>query len=299
MSYSSGIALQGATTVLHDMLDTNHKILVARELSRVMVGMRWLLGRPSTLLARRRGAWWSLDLREGIDLSIYLLGGFEVRTLAQYARLLRPGDIVLDIGANIGAHTIPLAMLVGATGRVISFEPTAWAFRKQLANIALNPEIAARINPHQMLLVGSSESALPEAICSSWPMERAADLDQQHGGRRMSTSGAICMKLDDLLEREGIQRINLVKLDVDGNELDVLRGASRMLHVLRPPIILELAPFVHKHEPTRFDDLIGMLKSASYRLEEMTTHRSLPMDPCALRSRIPQGGGINALALAT
>lgn len=299
MSYSSGSALRDATPLTHDVLDTNHKILVARVLSRVVVGMRWLLGRSSTLRARRRGAWWSLDLREGIDLSIYLLGGFEVRTLAQYTRLLQPGDIVLDIGANIGAHTIPLAMLVGATGRVISFEPTAWAFGKQLANIALNPGIAARISAHQMLLVGSPESALPEAICSSWPMERATDLDEQHGGRRMSTAGAICMTLDDLLEREGIQRINLVKLDVDGNELDVLRGASRMLHVLRPPIMLELAPFVHKHEPTRFDDLIGVLKSANYRLEEVTTRRSLPMDPGALRSRIPRGGGINALALAT
>jgi FkbM family methyltransferase len=51
---------------------------------------------------------------------------------------VKPGNAVLDIGRNIGAHTLPLAHLVGPHGRVIAFEPTAYAIRKMRANIALN-----------------------------------------------------------------------------------------------------------------------------------------------------------------
>jgi len=279
------------------MLATKHKILIARTLSRIIVGLHATLGRSPMITTRRGGIRWRLDLREGIDLAIYLLGGFEVRTLRQYARLVKHGDVVLDIGANIGAHSLPLARLVGPHGRVISFEPTAYAHGKQVANIALNPDLAPRINARQMLLVGTRQASLPDAICASWPMERASDLDHQHGGRRMPTDGAACATLDDLLEAEGIRRVDLVKLDVDGNELDVLLGASKMLRTLRPPLMLELAPFVHHDDPSRFDGLISLLDAAGYRLQEVATARPLPLEVAALRSRIPEGGGINVLAL--
>ena len=59
---------------------------------------------------------WRLDLLEGIDL----LGSFEPLTVRAYRGIVRPGDTVLDIGANVGAHTLPLAQLVGETCRVIA-----------------------------------------------------------------------------------------------------------------------------------------------------------------------------------
>ncbi len=94
---------------------------------------------------RRRGVAWTLDLREGIDFSIWLLGAFELSTVRAYQRILRPGAIVLDIGANIGAHTLHLARAVGTEGKVWAIEPTDYAMGKLKTNIALNPELAPRI----------------------------------------------------------------------------------------------------------------------------------------------------------
>ena len=75
---------------------------------------RGWFGKGDLVEIRRGGYNWALDLHEGIDFSIFLLGGFEPRTLRLYRKLLgrQEGEIVLDIGANIGAHTLPLAKLV-------------------------------------------------------------------------------------------------------------------------------------------------------------------------------------------
>ena len=123
------------------MLSTAQKIRIARVLSGGVIGLRRTLGLPSEVTTRRGGVRWRLDLTEGIDLSIYLLGAFEPATVKLYRRLVKPGDVVLDIGANIGAHVLPLAVLVGDAGRVIAFEPTRYACRKLQANLALNPRL--------------------------------------------------------------------------------------------------------------------------------------------------------------
>jgi FkbM family methyltransferase len=278
------------------MLSTSLKIRIARALSTVILGVRRLLGRPSTIIARRRGITWSLDLREGIDFAIYLLGGFEVRTLNRYAQLVSPGDIVLDIGANIGAHTLPLAQLVGDAGRVHAFEPTAFAYRKQLANIALNPGLSHRIVPRQAMLTASDAADLPEAIYSSWPLESAADLHDDHHGRLMGTTGATATTLDSHLASAGVTRVNFIKIDVDGHELEVLRGAAHTLRTYQPGIMIELAPYVHADAPGEFDELIGIITGHGYTLHDMATGKSLPGDPAGLKGFIPDMGGLNVLA---
>ena len=62
-----------------------------------------------------------------------------------YERLVRPGHVVLDVGANMGAPALPLARLVGPTGRVICFEPTDFAFQKLVTNARSTPDLIARM----------------------------------------------------------------------------------------------------------------------------------------------------------
>ena len=178
------------------MISTSAKIRIARILSALVLFSRKLARLTPNVVARRRGVTWELNLAEGIDFAIYLLGGFEVRTLRSYETLIREGDVVLDIGANVGAHTLPLAQLVGKTGRVYAFEPTRYAYTKQLANIGLNPQLAPRISAQQMMLTSSNAAELPPAVYSSWPMESAEDLHADHRGRLMATAGARpCMQV--------------------------------------------------------------------------------------------------------
>src|ERR1700730_18469952 len=110
------------------ILKTTHKIAIATIASKGVLFTRRLVGLGSTADVSRRGIRWRLDLREGIDFSIYLLGSFAPSTVRTYAGLVESGDVVLDIGANIGAHTLPLARLVGPAGRVVAFDPTPLPF---------------------------------------------------------------------------------------------------------------------------------------------------------------------------
>lgn len=277
-------------------LSTRQKIGMARTLSATLLFFRTLFGLSAQVISTRRGIIWALNLREGIDFAIYLLGGFELRTLKKYTEVIREGDVVFDIGANIGAHTLPLAASVGDSGRVYSFEPTTYAFGKQRENIALNPRLACRIVTNHVMLIGTRFDLMPNAVYSSWPLESALDLHAEHRGRLMATEGAVKMTLDSFIHSVGISRVNLIKLDVDGNEYDVLLGARKLLGSQRPQIVLELAPYVDVIHPEKFDTLLRNLWAYGYQLFELSSGRLLPQDVALLRSVIPSGGALNVFA---
>lgn len=278
------------------MLSTTHKIQIARGLSATILFMRNLFGLSPEVIVTRNGVTWLLNLKEGIDLAIYMLGGFELRTLRRYAQLIKQGDIVLDIGANVGAHTLPLAQLVGPSGKVFSFEPTAYAFAKQQANIALNPQLTQRISAHQMMLMASDCAPMPESVYSSWPLEAADDLHNEHHGRLMTTHGSIKGTLDDFIRGTGIEKVNFIKLDVDGNENDVLAGARSIIENFKPRIMLELAPYVYSETPHKFDELLHDLWRMGYQISNMATGRIMPQNATEIRTIIPYAGGLNVLA---
>ena len=278
-------------------LSTARKIQIAQLASKGLVGARRLVGRSPQARVRRRGLQWDLDLQEGIDLSIFLLGAFEPATVDAYSRLVRPGATVLDIGANIGAHTLPLARLCGPGGRVIAFEPTRFAFEKLRRNVELNPEVAARISCQQVMLVGSEGAALEGEIYSSWPLGQAPsdELHAEHKGRLMSTREASAETLDGALRRLGVQQVDFVKLDVDGHEPDVLGGASETFSGARPLILMELAPFVFRADMTRFAFMLDFFWGLGYELTDIASGQRLPRNVDQVVAMIPHNGGINVL----
>lgn len=278
------------------MLKTAHKIFLARAAYLGIMLVRRLFGRGPEVEVTRGGLRWQLDLREGIDFSIFLLGGFEPATLRLYEELVRPGDVVLDIGANVGAHTLPLAMIVGEGGKVHAFEPTSFAFGKLKSNISLNPVLALRIHAHQCMLMADGELPIVPAVFSSWPLTGEQGLHEQHRGKLMSTEGATRKSLDQVLSELGVDRVDFIKLDVDGHEFDVVSGGRRSLERLRPKILMELAPYLFEESSGEFERLIDCLHQLGYTLTEVNSGRRLAMDAGALRSRIPQGASVNVIA---
>lgn len=277
-------------------LSTQSKLRIARRLSRIVCSARKLLGRPPHGVFERRHTRYELDLREGIDLSIYLFSVFEPDVVAYYEKALGPDAVVIDIGANIGAHTLQLAGLCGDGGKVIALEPTAWAFGKLLRNIELNPGLKPRIHAMQSFLGRQSSGELPESICSSWPMDVAeTSADARSEGRACSTQGASAMTLDQLVEKLGLWRVDLIKLDVDGNELDVLEGAQSTLARFRPRLIIELAPYVFSDREKSIVRILETMKSKGYRTARIGKREISLADADAVVALIPDGGGVNAL----
>ena len=277
------------------MLDTPKKIALAKLASGLLHQVRRPFGLSDQVRSRRRGIHWELDLAEGIDLSIYLLGAFEPRLVREYAKLIRPGACVLDIGANVGAHTLQFAKLVGDRGRVIAFEPTAYAFEKLRANLQLNPKLANRVTATQTMLIATADQPLPSGVVSSWPLDaRAKDSPHSLGALR-DTAGAVALTLDESLRRIGVEAVDFIKIDVDGHELDVLRGADSLMCGRRPTLFLELAPYEYSN-PDDFDALLEMVWRLGYELRTAVRSTALPRDARALRARIPALGSINVIA---
>lgn len=277
-------------------VSTRTKVACARIVSRGITVARKIVGLGSRARVARGGIQWDLDLREGIDLAIFLFGMFERETVQTCRRMVRPGDLVLDIGANIGAHTLHLARCVGAAGRVVAFEPTDFAFGKLVTNVALNPELASRIRAEQVMLVDQSGRQVEPRVYSSWPLSAHAGLHEKHCGRLMDTTGARAMALDEYLDQARIEKVAFIKMDVDGHECAVLRGGRATLARHQPVIVMELAPYVLAETGHSVEELLEILESLGYGLTAMSNDRPLPTDPRALWAIVPEGYSLQMLA---
>jgi len=280
------------------MLTTKTKVSLAGWAYRFVALGRGLAGKSNSAIVRRRGIRWELDLSEGIDFSIYLLGAFEPGTANTLQKLVKPGDIVFDIGANIGAHTLGLAQSVGPSGRVYAFEPADFAFAKLRRNLALNPELQARTHPQQLLLAATPSQIAEREIYASWPLEKDDSVHPKHRGRLVSTAHATVDTLDAFVARQGIARLDLIKMDVDGHELPVLQGGRETLRRFRPLLVMEMSPYVHAEQHQSFAEFVELLKSAGYSLRNTDNGKAVPLDAAELQRLIPDGASINVVARA-
>jgi len=273
------------------------KIQAAAGMYRVISTARKLVGAGDSVRVVRKGLRWELDLSEGIDLAIFVFGQFENATAKVLERLVRPGAIVLDIGANIGAHTLPLARSVGSNGKVYAFEPTEYAFGKLKRNLAQNPDLAARVVAEQVRLT-SPEAHHSGEIYASWKVIGHEARHSKHLGIAKSTEGARITTLDQHWESLGAKRIDLIKLDVDGFEPEVIRGGKSTLRRWQPSICLELSPHVLEERGSSLTELFDLLCECGYKLVDLRNKSSITDSAGRLKTRIPDGAGINVLAVA-
>jgi len=276
-------------------MKTVHKIAAARALYRLVHMGRSALGRTDHTTVVRDGVSYELDLSQGIDFAIYL-DQFERTTARALRRLTEPGSLVLDIGANVGAHTLRLASLVGPNGQVFAFEPTDFAFGKLQRNLSLNPQLASRVLPFNCFLTESGETDVPGAIYSSWPLVGGTELHAKHLGREMRTASARAQSLDSALSEHAGRKVQLVKLDVDGYECQVLRGASRMLRIDRPIFVMELAPYVLEERGSSLAELLSFFVPHGYALFAEETEKRLPSRADELQGLIADGESMNVIA---
>lgn len=276
-------------------MKTKNKIRLASVVCRLVVFCRSLLGKGHKAVVTRGGIRWDLDLHEGIDFAMYL-GMYEKTTVKTYNKLILPGDTVLDIGANIGAHTLFFARTVGAQGRVIAFEPTAYAYRKLIKNISLNSDLEPQIRAEQVMLSDQSHSSPGPAIYSSWSLcNTKASRHPKHLGQKMDTTGATAERLDDRITQLGLRRIDFIKIDVDGNECAVFEGGKQTLQKFRPKILMEIMPYGLEEAGHSLRELLAILKSAGYKMLSVPHLLPLPDAAEALGKLIPDGSSINVL----
>ena len=267
--------------------------------SRRVHAARTAVGLSDHAVVKRSGVTFDLDLSQGIEIAMYLGNMFERGTGNAIRNLVQPSWLVLDIGANIGAHTLPMARLVGPSGRVVSFEPTEYAYQKLKSNLALNPDIASRVTTYQCFLAAKDEAEVPDSIYSSWPLSVNDGLHAKHLGQAMSTNKARARSLDGVLAEIGNPTVQLVKLDIDGFETEVLRGATAMLRDSRPIFVMELSPYQLEECGSSIEELLACFAPYGYKFYHERTGHELPTSAQKIRQMIGDGASINAIARAT
>ncbi len=115
----------------------------------------------------------------------------------------------------------------------------------------------------------------------------------------MDTAGAVSATLDQTIEELNLNRIDFVKLDVDGHEFEVLCGATKTIERFKFRILLELAPYVYAENPQVFDRMLIKLWDMGYSMMDVASGKTLPSDTEQVRRLIPEYGGINVLATPT
>jgi FkbM family methyltransferase len=185
----------------------------------------------------------------GRSLALYgEWGQFEIDWLQT---MLRPGDTVVDAGANVGSHSLPFAQAVGPAGRVHAFEPQATVAEVLQANMDLNG--AAQVEVHQAAL-----GAVPGRIVVP---RLASDRPINLGGLTLGGFGpgegddVALTTLDDL----GLTACRLIKIDVEGMEGEVLAGGVETLGRCRPIL------YVENDRPERMVALLAAIAGHGYR----------------------------------
>jgi FkbM family methyltransferase len=187
------------------------------------------------------------DMYVGRSFAEY--GEYSEGEVEVFRQVLRPGDVALDIGANLGAHTLPFARLVGPGGAVFAFEPQRILFQILCGNVALNE-------------IGNVR-ALPFALGRSAGSIKVPALDyagiNNFGGVSLGTEhgeNVTMITLDQL----GLAKVRLIKIDVEGMELDVLGGAGATLARCRPIL------YVENDRADRAEALVARLQQDGYRM---------------------------------
>jgi FkbM family methyltransferase len=239
---------------------------------------RGVLERAAMRLARgttnpvwiKPGFWMEIDLEDDYERAIFT-GAYEAPLLHVIRCVLRPGDLFIDGGTNIGVHMLTAAACAGQTGKVLAFEPDEEAFERARTNLNLNPALGPRVHLKRAAL-GDQPGTV--SLLSS---------GHRHVESRVADSGrpVDCTTLDaELTAREvGADRIVVCKLDVEGYEQRVLDGAVTLLALPESIVICELNDPLLRSNGSSAQELISRLRHQGYAAWTLFGEELIDYDP--------------------
>lgn len=218
-------------------------------------------------------------------------GEFAEGEIELFQQFVKPGDIVIEAGANIGTHTIPLARMVGNSGEVHSFEAQRILFQTLCANLALNS--ITNVYAHNKAVGAENGSiAVPDIPYQASTNMGAYSLKDERYKRKELVE---LIALDNLLPD---RRVAFIMADIERMELELLKGAQKIITTHQPIIYLENDPkfpeseevndllklwnyriyrhVVHNHNPDNYNKKVEpILSTAAYNILAVPAHRTL------------------------
>ena len=197
-----------------------------------------------------------VDLRSSIGRGILATGEFDEAVFAAIAEGVSASDTVIDVGANIGFYSARLANLVGAKGQVHAFEIDPRAIRCLRRTLQRNS--IGQLRLHEFAL-GSS----PGTVF----LDQSSEVGHTSAAQSGSGRPVECETLDSWASKTDLRSLAVIKIDVEGGEVEVLRGAAETVHRLRPRLVIEVVDSALRQFGSSAEELFELLRQWGYRYD--------------------------------
>ena len=234
-------------------------------------------GREPEVVRLSRGFRMSCDWQDTAHLPITLVHDHQPYETDVLEKLIRPGDTVVDGGANIGFYTVLFALRAGPSGRVYAFEPVSSVAGKVRENLALNADLPLAEVTFRQAGLGDAARTMPIYLR---PSVSGTGIDSQHSsivaGLNTAAEDAITETIEvRRLDDEGISgRLDVVKCDIEGAEKAFLEGGRGTLTREKPLLVLEWTPSKDTYSVAEMLETLASL--GDYEVYRMRRGRLLP-----------------------
>jgi FkbM family methyltransferase len=209
---------------------------------------------------------------------LYTEGYYEPNQICFLRSVLRPGMTFLDIGAHSGVYSLVAALSVGPEGRILSVEPSRREFQKLRLNLQLNKftavdvtqaAVSDRNGEMTLKIAGEPHTGHNTAGSFSYP-----------GIALVAEETVKCLTIDELVLKKNLERVDVIKLDIEGSEFAALTGAASTLEKYRPVVLFENPDKPGCGQEPLCGKIWDLLTSKGYRLFRYGRETGLP-EPCA------------------
>lgn len=219
-----------------------------------------------------RGVSMKVDISKQMGAAIYWRGAHDWAPIFVLEKFLKKGDTFIDVGANQGEYSLWAARKVGNRGKVVAFEPMPQLYDQLIENIRLNTEFHKTISPVKL---GLSDKKGEVILYASEDSNEGTNTIYNTDKFSIEIGQIQLDTLDAQLKELNVNEVNFLKIDVEGAELQVLKGALTTLEKHRPILLLEInkdACIAGGYQP---EDILELLKPFNYSFSKIGLRGSL------------------------
>jgi FkbM family methyltransferase len=217
----------------------------------------------------------SIRLTESVGRNLFLSGCKEPNEFAYLDKVIKPGMVFLDLGANIGLHTILASRRVGSKGTVIAVEPSSREFRRLQANVKLN-----RLKNVILLNIAASDSrstATLHIADENNPGQNTLGDFIYPGVIESGTEHVELNSVDNIISEFNIKHIDIVKMDIEGHEFFALHGMSMLLQRDHPLILSEISETALQKQNCSPEQIFTLLHGMGYKAMAFNESSGMPL----------------------
>ena len=214
----------------------------------------------------------NVDTSSYLEWYIFFYGIYEPFIVVLFKHFLQQGNVVIDIGANVGMHSLIMGKTVGERGRVYSFEPHPLIFERLKKNLSLNRmswvkplENGLSDKSGQLYLHGFDDNSANKGTSSLSTARKDCEVNKN------SVFKVDVVTLDEWVEKEKLERLDLIKIDTEGHDFNVLSGGFKTIESFRPVIIFEYCSdfFAPKEGNDKLNEIKVRLENMEYKLYQI------------------------------